>query len=274
MFGDLGIPWATNSEIDLVDSNESVLERVIQHRGCGVVAMETEAEGRYDGPVGSFVHLLDHYDNSAACPSTVIGALRMQINFTLMARPGVKIESVKEVLGHPKSFGACRRNIQQKGWRTISLNSNGKAAEEVARNPDFARAVAIGPSVAAEKYGLRILINGFQDEVAITTFYFLGPKNRKISWNVGDVRKDNMSLLVCRLKNKPGMLAKVLSPFGFYGLNIRNIRDFYLGKGEYAHVIHFECPRNKIREHALAMEKATKSLAMERNFLMGPFPVI
>ncbi|MBI2627740.1 hypothetical protein HYW72_02305 [Candidatus Nomurabacteria bacterium] len=260
------------ADLELVKKNEEVLPTVIRHGGYGVVAMETIAEGRYDGPVGSFVHLLDHYQFSEACPTTVIAALKMRVEFALMARRGTRIEEVTEVLGHEKSFGACRRRIQERGWRFIQSPSNGKAAEQVAENPIFAKAVALGPRTAVEKYRrLCVFEENFEDEQAVTTFYLLGPKSKK---HIVGLREVNLSLLVCRLLNKPGMLAKVVGAFGSFGINLRHIRDFHVGGDEYAHVIHFDCRKDQASAHLLAIQKAVRSFAMERYVLLGPFPVV
>ena len=267
----LGQHCIKTGDFDLVKNNEHVLPRVINHGGLGVVAMETMAEGRYDGPVKSFVELLNYYVTSGKCPITVIAALKMRIHFALMTRAATQIEAVTEVLGHEKSHGACRKNIQARGWRFVDSTSNGQAAEDVALNPKFATAAALGPIEAAKKYRLKIFSEAFEDEPAVTTFYLLGPK--MMIRNVG-LREANMSVLVCRLLNRPLSLAKVLYSFGERGINLRYDNSVFVGGDDYDHVLHYHCRKDQKNAHHFGMQNAIRTAVMLRYVLLGPFPVL
>ena len=146
-----GAPLSTDvgSELVLADSNDSVLPTLLTHREYGAIAMETKAEGRVDPPTNSIIDLLKQFDNST-CPVQVPAALRMRINFALMVRRGVTLSQVKKVVTHKKSIGACRGNITRLGLPTEEVESNGLAAELVAKNDQYALSVALAPKEAAE----------------------------------------------------------------------------------------------------------------------------
>jgi len=263
-----GAPGLVDGEESLAGTNEEVLSLVIEHGGWGVVAMETMAEGRVEGPVNSFLRLLDCHQTAETCRTKIVGAIEMPINFALMAQSGVAIRDIDTVVTHIKSFGACKNKIQALGAKFVESSSNGQAALDVANKPTFAKAAALAPKTAASKYGLQILEEAFEDRLAVTTFFLLGPKiNPPVS--LGKVYR---SMLVSRFKNRPGSLVEVLIPFATARINLRHVRDYYTGGGQYDFVCQFDCHGDQVVDHARAMGEASKH--MERHILFGPFPVV
>jgi prephenate dehydratase len=251
----------------LAAKNEEVLPMVIGHGGYGAIAMETRAQGRVDPPLNSFIELLMHFKGTEDCPVTVLGAVRMQINFSLMARPGKSMSELTKVLAHPKSVGACRDRLKRMGVQVTEANSNGEAAREVAQNPAFENAGALGPSIAATKYDLSVLAESFEDQLAVTTFFLLGPRSHQppVLGNAG------RSLIAFRTEHMPGALVDVLTPFKTAGLNLMQIHSLYTSNGEYDFAIEVEVNENQRDAHDQAILKA-KSMA--RCIVFGPFPVL
>ncbi len=264
-----GAPNQNESEHCLAQKNEEVVPLVIGCGGYGAIAMETEAEGRVEGPTNSFIKLLESYETTAGCPMGILGAIRMPINFTLMARKGMAVGSIKTLVAHPKSFGACKNRVRALGGvKIVESDSNGKAAYDVARNPAYAQAAAFGPRIAAEKNGLDVLEEACEDKPAFTTFFLLGPRSHKLP----DLVQINRSLLVFRVNHKPGSLVRVLLPFAEVGINLRQIHSIYIGGGQYDFAIEMEHSGEQAKDHLRAMEEAAKH--MTRRILFGPFPVV
>ena len=263
------IPLGEGEEI-LAGNNEEVLPLIINHGGYGAIAMETEAEGRVDGPVNTFIKLLERYPTTADCPITVVGAIRMPLNFALMVRPGVRKSEVQILIAHPKSLGACKNLVQgltlDGKANVVESDSNGKAAEDVATKPELALAAALGPRVAAEKYGLEVLDEACEDMPAATTFFLLGPKSHS-------VKPGSRAVLVFRIKHECGALVDALLPFKEEGLSLRQIHSCYTQEGQYDFFIEIEieCDRHEPDKLSRAMKKASQH--MTRHILFGSFPV-
>lgn len=268
MFG----PDLDKVDLDPVESNEHILPAVIKHGGCGVVAMETEAQGKIVESVESVARLLNIYESINDCPTRIIASYPQPLQFAFMVRRGMRPEDVKEVLGHPKSYGACRANIRRLGLRFIERASNGQAAKDVATMPEFARAAALGPWQATEEYKKLIVgYPSFQDGIAVTTFYLLGP--RRMFCQVG-LRQLNRSLLVCRLDNRPNTFGEVLRCFGTNRINLRNHGSVFVGGAESDQFCHFECRKDQARAHTRAMDEMNQLNCVQRHLLFGPFPVM
>lgn len=205
------------AEEALAARNDDIVPLVAEHHGWGAIAMETLSTGRVDPPVNSFIELLDAHDNES-CPIGVVGALRMTINFVLMALPGLSLQRLEGVRGHAKAIGACKGNVDRLGVPILEADSNGQAAEDVALNPKFSMYGALAPMEAAVKYGLEVLSPAFEDKEAVTTFFLLGPRG----WNVTSC-KQQQSLLVFGLEHHPLALVNALSPFGESGMDLTYI---------------------------------------------------
>ena len=267
------LPSVTSEDEILAESNEQVLPLITKHAGLGVIAMETEAEGRIDQPINSFVQLLQGYKNEESCPFEVIAALRMSVSFALMARPEVPLDQIKTVIAHPKALGACKTRLSAYGMTNfVEADSNGKAADEVARNPAYAHAAALGPEIAAAKYGLKILENCCEDQPAFTTFFLLAPKVRKPLTEQKVLSEINRSLLIFRVNHRPRALVNVLEPFADAELNLRQVHSYYVGKGQYDFALEIDSTGIESQVHAQAINKAKKY--MDRHILFGPFPVL
>ena len=251
----------------LATTNDGIVPLVAGHHGYGAIAMETKFGGRVDPPVNSFIGLLEEFQD-ADCPVGVIGALRMRLHFALMARPGVSIRQLKSVTGHTKAIGACGGNLKKLGVPTIEADSNGKAAEDVAQNPNFSEVGALAPIEAAAKYGLVVLSDAFEDQEAITTFALLGPRGKVTSVRSGQHR----GLLVFSVKHVPGALAKVLKPFGDAMLNLIHIHSLYVGNGHYDFAVELELDISQTDDYKGALAAASEY--MDNHIGFGPFPVI
>ncbi|MDD5721416.1 MAG: prephenate dehydratase domain-containing protein [Candidatus Pacebacteria bacterium] len=265
-----GAPSLNVGEIVLAGKNQDVLPLVFNHGGYGAIAMETDAEGRVDGPVNTFIQLLRNCETSEDCPITVIGAIKMPISFALMVRPGVQKKDIRTVVAHPKALGACRNMVNclvSDQEKIIESDSNGLAAEDVATKQKFSQAAALGPRVAADRYGLQILEEACEDSPATTTFFLLGPKSRPQV-----MQEVNRSLLVFRVKHEPGSLVKTLLPFSDAGLNLRQIHSLYTGKGQYDFAVEIECGKDQEEDLVRAMYGSMRHMMCY--VLFGPFPVV
>lgn len=258
---------ASDSELTPSIRNGEIIKQVIATGGYGAIAMETRAEGRVAEPLESFIELLKSYKDENECPLTIIGAIRLKLHFSLLARKGINIEDVKCVVAHPKALGACKERISGLSFTTLDALSNGKAAEDVALNDTYAKYAALAPASAANKYKLEILDPAFEDTEAITTFYLLGP--RKLTTVV--CGGDNRMLIVFKTPHKSGALVSSLIPFRDSDLNLMQIHSVHTSNGSYDFAIEIECPDSSLVRIQQALKKFREKVY--RSIVFGPFPI-
>jgi chorismate mutase/prephenate dehydratase len=198
------------------------IDEVFRQAETGVVHYAVApVENSTEGAVGRTLDLL------LATPLKIVGevVLRVHQNFmTNCPTPG----DVRIVYSHAQSLAQCQ------GWLARAVPQ--AAREAVASNAEAARraaqeagAAALGPAIAAERYGLKILGENVEDEPNnMTRFLVLG--NQTPASTGRDVTS-----LVMSAPNRPGAVHALLSPLAKHGVSMSRIesRPARMGKWEY-----------------------------------------
>jgi prephenate dehydratase len=121
-------------------------------------------ENVLEGSVTTTLDLLIHETELRIHGETVV-----PIRHYLMARPGIKLNDIKVLYGHPQSLGQCRRFIERclPGVATVASLSNSAAPSEALA--DERPAAAIGTFRAAELTGAAIVAQDIQDRAGNVT---------------------------------------------------------------------------------------------------------
>ncbi len=204
-------------------SIEEVFQEVeAGHADFGVVPVENSGQGTIQVTLDMFLT-----SNLKIC-----GEVELRVRQFLLSRSG-HIEDIERIYSHPQSFA------QTKAWlranlpkaEKIPVSSNAEAARR-ARNADDAAAIA--GEAAGHVYGLKkVVVSPIQDRDDNTTrFLVLG---RQIFPTSGH---DRTSVLVS-IKDQPGALFNVLSPFAQHGVSMSRIesRPSHHANWEYAFFI-------------------------------------
>ena len=173
----------------------------------------------------------------------LIGEVVQPVSYCLAAGRELALDEITMVLSHPQALGQC------KGWLATNLPgaavvpaaSTADAVREVARNGSGTHA-AIGPRLAARRYGAVTLAEGLEDDAGnATRFAWLahvdsappppesGPsKTILVFWGMGS--------------GASGWLVSCLAVFAFAGLNLTRIesRPLRQGMGEYMFFLDLE----------------------------------
>lgn len=256
-----GAPVVTGDNYIEARNNGEVLRLIAKHGGYGVIAMETYMKGRVNVTVEAFIELLQ----SDECTFHVVGAIQMKIHFCLMTRKDNT--GITSIVAHTEASGPCSGPASRMGLPIVSVDSNGEAARLVAESEEHKSYAALGPRSAAEKYGLEVLNDAFEDKEAITTFFLIAPKEHKVV-----IGKKNRALIAYKTPHKPGALVDSLIPFKTEGLNILEIHSVYAGNGVYHFAIEVEVGENEMENWHKAMESFES--CVEKHFTFGPFEVL
>jgi chorismate mutase/prephenate dehydratase len=230
-------PQGTFSEMALVKqfgmSIEPVpcasIDEVFRAAETGAAAYAVvPVENSTDGAVGRTLDLL------LATPLRICAEVVLRVQQNLMAK-GASIKAIRKVYSHPQSLAQCQ------GW--LSQHLPRAARVPAASNAEGARlagkersAAAIGPEIAAERYGLRILARSIEDDAKNRTrFLVLG------GHDAGPSGKDRTSL-VMTTHNKPGSLHDLIAAFSGAGVNMTRLesRPARTGQWEYYFYVDIE----------------------------------
>jgi chorismate mutase/prephenate dehydratase len=185
-------------------------------------------ENSSDGAIGRTLDLL------LATPLRICAEVVLRVQQNLMAkRPSMK--AIRKVYSHPQSLAQCHGWLAQNlpGVRRVPLASNAEAARVAAKE---AGAAAIGPEIAAARYGLKLLARSIEDDPKNRTrFLVLG------SHDAGPSGKDRTSL-VMTTHNRPGSLHQLITSFSTCGVNMTRLesRPARTGQWEYYFYVDIE----------------------------------
>src|SRR2546430_3648656 len=185
-------------------------------------------ENSTDGAIGRTLDLL------LATPLKICAEVVLRVQQNLMAKRA-SMKAVRKVYSHPQSLAQCHGWLSQNlpGVQRIPLASNADAARVAAKE---AGAAAIGPEIAAARYGLKLLARSIEDDPKNRTrFLVLG------SHDAGSSGKDRTSL-VMTTHNRPGSLHELITSFSTNGVNMTRLesRPARTGQWEYYFYIDLE----------------------------------
>jgi prephenate dehydratase len=161
-------------------------------------------------------------------PLHIIGEYFLRIRFALLGVPGATLDDVKTVHSHVHALGQCRRVIRDHDFVPVISGDTAGAAREVGEAGDPTQA-AISPPLAAEIYGLDVLLDDVEDEDHNTTrFVVLSRESVQPPAGSGPV----VTSFVFNVRNLPAALYKALGGFATNGVNMTKLESYMVG-GEF-----------------------------------------
>jgi prephenate dehydratase len=159
----------------------------------------------------------------------IIAEYFLPIRFQLMAIPSASLATIKTVYSHVHALGQCRKIISKLGLTPIIASDTAGSAREVAQWNDPTRA-SLAPELAAEIYGLKILMRDVEDEKHNTTRFVV--LSKQADWAAPN-NGATMTTFVFRVRNVPAALYKALGGFATNGVNMTKLES-YMVDGEFS----------------------------------------
>ena len=153
------------------------------------------------------------YDLMEKYNCKIVRSLKLKVEHCLLARPGVTLSAVKEVVAHEQALNQCGEFLKNQGVKVTVFDNNARAAQYVAESgrTDVA---AIASADCAGLYGLEIL----SDRVANTDHNYT--RFICISKELEIYEGANRITFVASASHRPGSLYSLIAKFATRGLNI------------------------------------------------------
>lgn len=191
--------------VPVVDIATVFAEVARGHADLGLVPIENST-------VGGVVESMDAFLENPTI--TIVAEVQIAIHSHLLA--ACPPEQIKIIYSKSEALDQCRQwlNATFRDIPRMAVASSSKAAELAAQE---AGAAAIGSSLAAELYNLKILFNNIEDNPAnVTRFFIIGKQPVKRTG-------DDKTSLIFTTAHKAGALVDVLDVFRRWGINLTNI---------------------------------------------------
>jgi len=224
----------------------------------GMIPVENSIAGR----VADVHHLLP--DSGLK----IIGERFKPIHFQLMANPGVKLEDITTVASMPIALAQCRRVVRQLKLRTEPVGDTALAAKLLSLNPDPTRA-AISPALAAELYGLNILVRDIEDTHNNTTRFLI--MTAEAQPPPPDHSRPCMTSFVFRVRNMPAALYKAMGGFATNGVNLTKLES-YMENGAFTATVFYAEVDGRPEDQGVALAFEELQFFSERFEILGVYP--
>lgn len=152
----------------------------------------------------------------------IVGEHFLPIRFHLMGVKGATLATIQTVQSHIHALGQCRKIIRKLGLKAQVAADTAGSARQVAEAGDVTRA-AIAPHIAAEVYGLDILMEDIEDEKHNTTRFVILSKYPEFA-RQGSGKL--VTTLIFRVRNLPAALYKAMGGFATNGINMTKLESY------------------------------------------------
>jgi prephenate dehydratase len=224
----------------------------------GMIPVENSIAGR----VADVHHLLP---NSGL---RIVGERFKPIHFQLMVNPGVKLEEVTTAVSMPIALGQCRKTLRRMGLKTEATGDTAGAARRLAEHPDRTKA-AVSPALAAEIYGLEILVRDLEDEHHNTTRFLVMTADKNPP--PPPFTAPCVTSFIFRVKNLPAALYKALGGFATNGVNMTKLES-YMENGAFTATFFYSEVDGRPEDIGLARAFEELGFFSEKFEILGVYP--
>ena len=192
----------------------------------------------------------------------VCAEVLMAIHHNLLGN--CSLQEVEKIYSKPEVFVQCRNWLSAtfKGTQTVPVASTARAAQLVANEP---KAAAIGSSIAAELYGLRIICENIEDIANnVTRFLVISREDAKPTG-------EDKTAILFSTAHKTGALSEVLDIFKRYGINLTNIESRPSRKRQWEYYFFVDFLGHRTEKHILEGLEESREHCLQLSIL-GSFP--
>ena len=208
------------AQLDLVElpSLADVLEAVESGKAdLGFVPIENAIEGTVRDTLDSLI-----FESNLLIQREVV----LDVHLHLMAPPGTSVDDVSRVASIPVASAQCRRFIAEhlRGAALVAANSTAEAARMLGQgDPSLAdgHTAAIAPRLAADLYGLEILVENVEDHAGNQT-RFVAVAREGIPAPTGH---DRTSIVCFQQADRPGSLHGIVGQFAARNINLTKVES-------------------------------------------------
>ena len=174
------------------------------------------------------------YDQMISRNFYIVRSVRVKIDHTLIAPPGVRIEDIKEIYSHEQAIQQCSRYLEaHNGWQ-VNVCRNTAAAARMIAESGRKDAAAISSAACAPLYGLNILDTDIQNNSNNHTRFICIAKQPEIYPGA-----DHTSLMLV-LPNRPGSLYQLLGRFYAQGINLTKLESRPMPGRDFEFMFYFD----------------------------------
>ena len=155
----------------------------------------------------------------------IVGERFQPIHHCLLGVRGAKLEDVKEALSQEPALGQVIGTLRRVGLKPVVRSDTAGSAAEVAATGDKSKA-AVASSLAAQIYGLDVLMSNIEDAPHNTTRFLVMARE---ATPLPAETKVAVTGFAFQVRNIPAALYKALGGFATNGVNMTKLESYMVG---------------------------------------------
>ncbi len=187
-------------------------------------ALDSDAVSSIVIPIENTLHgsIHENYDYLLDYGFNISGETSIRISHQLIAMPGVKFSSLRQVISHPVALNQCKRFLDRHTSLTPVAYYDTAGSVKALRDGEWAGTAAIASEMAAHTYGGSILKRNIEDLRQNFTRFFLLAKQPVFPRSATAAQKTS---LVFSTVNQPGALFRAMACFALRDLDLTKIES-------------------------------------------------
>ncbi len=178
---------------------------------------------------------------------SIVRSVRLKIDHRLMAKPGVAVSDIREVVSHEQAIGQCSEFLKSLKGVKVTVCENTAVAAQMVSQSDRRDIAAISAPVCAALYGLSILKTDISNSDSNFTRFICISKQLEIYPGA-----NKMSLML-NVQHKPGALYSMIARFAALGLNLTKLESRPLAGTDFEFMFYFDLDASVYDEAALQL---------------------
>ncbi len=175
------------------------------------------------------------YDLMISRKFRIVRSVRVKIDHSLLAKPGVKLSEIREIYSHEQAISQSTAFLESlgKNIKITRVENTALAAKMVAMS-DRRDVASLSSRFCAEQYGLSVLAQAVQDNGNNHTRFICISSQTEIYPGA-----DRTSLMIVT-PHKPGALYRILSRFNALGINLAKLESRPIPDRDFEFMFYFD----------------------------------
>ena len=161
----------------------------------------------------------------------IIKSLILPIKQSLVGMQNISLDNskIEKIISHPQALAQCSIYLDEKfpNAKRESMESTAAAIKFISENKPT-KALAIGTSLAAKRYGLNVIEEDISNNKNNKTMFVVISKKESVRTG-----NDRTSMIINPNLDRPGLLRDILSSFADNEINLEMIQSRPAGEGKY-----------------------------------------
>ncbi len=195
----------------------------------------------------SYGSVTEVYDLMRKYRFNIVRSVRMKIDHRLLAKPGVALSEIREIVSHEQAIGQCGAFLKSLKDVKITIFGNTAEAAQFVSASERKDLAAIASPACAAIYNLSVLSDQVSDSDSNYTRFICIAKELQIYPGA-----NRMSLML-NVRHTPGALYAMIARFAALGLNLTKIESRPIAGTDFEFMFYFDLDASVYAPEALQL---------------------